>query len=124
MVTDSEGYSHLLGYLAENLELFARHQEPASIEQCVLECFEEQLSAQVILLCGQHPALTFEQRNMIIREVDAIVADLEEVMASVVNNSMTEAQALFITEYAGLIKNLFDSAISAMVVNASQLDVG
>ncbi|MCL2914767.1 DUF3802 family protein [Shewanella corallii] len=122
MVTDSEGYTHLLTFLGENLELFNAPNGDISVNQPVLEYFEEQLSAQVILLCGQHPGLSFEQRNRVIREVDAIVADLEQVLAEVVDKPMTREQALFITDYAGLIKNLFDTAISTMMATYRRLD--
>ncbi|MGI2260786.1 DUF3802 family protein [Shewanella sp. GXUN23E] len=115
MVTDSDGYFHLLQYLRENHKVFDNTDESPAVNQSVLDFFEEQLSAQVILLCGQHPSLTFEQRNLVIREVDAIVADLEQALADVLRQSMTEKQALFITDYAGLIKNLFDTAIARLL---------
>ena len=124
MVTDSEGYSLLLTFLGENLAVFSSPGGEVSVNQPVLEFFEEQLSAQVILLCGQHPTLSFEQRNRVVREVDAIVSDLEQLLADVADKPMTEKQALFITEYAGLIKNLFDTAISTMTASYRRLDVG
>ena len=48
---------------------------------------------------------------MIIREVDEIVYDLEEILSGIINNQVTEEQLNFIVEFAGLIKNLFDTEI-------------
>ena len=111
MVTDKDGYMHLIQYLTEHLGLF---ESPASVEmssETVMELFEEQLSAQIIMVCGQNPSLTFAQRNMVIREIDAIVYDLEEILAKVATQAATPEQTLFITEFSGLIKNLFDQEI-------------
>ena len=49
-----------------------------------------------------------------IREVDAIVYDLEEILASVANHKATPSQTLFVTEFSGLIKNLFDQEIAKL----------
>jgi hypothetical protein len=71
-----------------------------------------ELSEQIISVCSQNEALTFSQRNAIIREVDAIVYDLEEILSGVVNNPVTDQQSCFIKEFATLIKNLFDAEIN------------
>jgi len=47
----------------------------------------------------------------VIREVDAIVYDLEEILSGVVNNTVSNEQKAFIKEFALLIKNLFDTEI-------------
>ena len=69
------------------------------------------MSEQIMSLCNQNEALTFNNRNTIIREIDAIVHDLEEILSGVVNNSVTDEQLEFIKEFAILIKNLFDTEI-------------
>jgi hypothetical protein len=112
MVTDKEGYIHLVQFLTENLGLFETPDSAVVSTDTVMELFEEQLSAQIIMVCGQNPSLSFAERNMIIREVDAIVYDLEEILATVANHYATPAQTLFITDFSGLIKNLFDQEIS------------
>ncbi|MGL5392734.1 MAG: DUF3802 family protein [Shewanella sp.] len=112
MVTDKDGYMHLIQYLTEHLGLFETPEPDGITEDTVMELFEEQLSAQIIMVCGQNPSLTFAERNTIIREVDAIVYDLEEILAKVANQKATAAQTLFITEFSGLIKNLFDQEIA------------
>jgi len=114
MVTDKDGYMHLIQYLTEHLGLFETPDTQNMSDDTVMELFEEQLSAQIIMVCGQNPSLSFADRNTIIREVDAIVYDLEEILASVANHRATPEQTLFITEFSGLIKNLFDQEISKM----------
>ncbi|SQH76400.1 conserved protein of unknown function [Shewanella benthica] len=119
MVTDKDGYMHLIQYLTEHLGLFEGKEVVSVAGDTVMELFEELLSAQIIMLCGQNPSLTFAQRNTMIREIDAIVYDLEEILASVGKRNATPEQTLFITEFSGLIKNLFDQEI-AKLVDASQ----
>lgn len=114
MVTDKDGYIHLIQYLTEHLGLFESSDNSLIAGDTVMELFEEQLAAQIIMVCGQNPALTFAQRNTVIREVDAIVYDLEEILAKVADHYATSEQTLFITEFSGLIKNLFDQEIAKL----------
>lgn len=118
MVTDKDGYMHLIQYLTEHLGLFETPDTQVLQDDTVMELFEEQLAAQIIMVCGQNPSLTFAERNMIIREVDAIVYDLEEILATVANHKATPSQTLFITDFSGLIKNLFDQEIARFQAHA------
>ncbi|REL30932.1 DUF3802 family protein [Thalassotalea euphylliae] len=110
MVTDTEGYVHIIEYLTEHLSLFENANNSNSGET-VMEVIEQELSEQIILVCSQNEDLTFNQRNMIIREVDSIVYDLEEILSAVVNNAVSDKQRVFLKEFATLIKNLFDTEI-------------
>ena len=110
MVTDTEGYVHIIEYLTEHLSLFENITAQGSSES-VMEVIEIELSEQIILVCSQNEDLTFNQRNMVIREVDSIVYDLEEILSAVVNNPVSAKQRIFIKEFATLIKNLFDTEI-------------
>lgn len=110
MVTDTEGYIHIIEYLTAHLNLFENSEKTAK-SSSVLEVIEEEMSEQIITLCNQNEALTFNQRNTIIREIDAIVYDLQEILSGVVNNPVTDEQMAFIKEFAILIKNLFDTEI-------------
>ena len=110
VVTDTEGYIHIIEYLTEHLELF-ENCAISSKNSSVIEVIEEEMSEQIISLCNQNEALTFNQRNTIIREIDAIVYDLQEILSGVVNNSVTDQQLTFIKEFSLLIKNLFDTEI-------------
>ena len=111
MVTDTDGYIHIIEYLTEHLSLFENAQNIDSIGDSVMSVIEQELSDQIIAVCNQNKALNFNQRNTIIREVDAIVYDLEEILSGVVNNAVTMEQLDFIQEFSLLIKNLFDTEI-------------
>ncbi|PCI62213.1 MAG: topoisomerase II [Gammaproteobacteria bacterium] len=119
MITDTDGYIHIIEYLTGHLSLFegACSKSPDSVT--VIEVIEEQLSEQIISVCSQNENLTFNQRNDIIREVDAILYDLEEILSGVINNAVTMEQLDFLVEFAGLIKNLFDSEIHTHFDNQS-----
>ncbi len=114
MVTDTEGYVHIIEYLTEHLSLF--EGAPASDAKgiTVIEVIEQQLGEQIISVCSQNEDLTFNQRNAIIREVDDILYDLEEILSGVVNHPVTTEQHEFLIEFATLIKNLFDTEINAL----------
>jgi len=112
MVTDTDGYIHIIEYLTEHLSLFENSISSNKNADTVMAVIEVELSEQIISVCSQNELLTFNQRNAIIREVDAIVYDLEEILSGVVNNPVTEEQNAFIKEFASLIKNLFDTEIN------------
>ena len=116
MVTDTEGYSHIIEYLTEHLSLFENSSNIDSEKSSVLEVIEQEMSEQIMSLCNQNQALTFNQRNTIIREIDAIVYDLQEILSGVVNNSVTDEQLAFIKEFSILIKNLFDTEIHSQFI--------
>ena len=49
----------------------------------------------------------------IVRETDAIVYDLEEVLSKVLDTHPTPQQEAFINEFVGLVKNLFDERLQS-----------
>jgi hypothetical protein len=110
MITDTEGYIHIIEYLTEHLNLF-ENSTSTSEKSTVIEVIEQEMSEQIITLCNQNESLTFNQRNTIIREIDAIVYDLQEILSGVVNNPVNDEQMVFIKEFSILIKNLFDTEI-------------
>ena len=116
MVTDTEGYIHIIEYLTAHLSLFENSTNSHNTDRSVLEVIEHEMSQQIIDLCDQNEGLTFNDRNTIVREIDAIVYDLEELLAGMVNNSVTDEQVEFIKEFAILIKNLFDTEIHCRVI--------
>jgi hypothetical protein len=115
MVTDTEGYIHLIDYLTEHLSLFENSVAADKNAETVMSVIEIELSEQIISVCHQNEGLSFTQRNAIIREVDAIVYDLEEILSGALNNPITEPQNRFIKEFAILIKNLFDNEINKLL---------
>jgi len=116
MVTDTEGYIHIIEYLTEHLSLFENSTHTGNGDSSVLEVIEQEMGEQIINLCNQHESLSFNQRNTIVREIDAIVYDLQEILSGVVNNSVSHEQVAFIKEFAILIKNLFDTEIHSQVL--------
>lgn len=119
MVIDTEGYINVIEYLAEHLSLFENSIASDKNADTVMNVIEVELSEQIISVCGQNDGLSFTQRNAIIREVDAIVYDLEEILSGVVNNPVTESQNRFISEFAMLIKNLFDNEINILLAQST-----
>ncbi|MCO4798464.1 MAG: DUF3802 family protein [Colwelliaceae bacterium] len=117
MVTDTDGYVHIIEYLTEHLSLFENSSVADPSNETVIAVIEQELSEQIIMVCGQNEQLSFNQRNTIIREVDAIVYDLEEILSGVINNPVSNEQNLFLKEFALLIKNLFDTEVHSGVLS-------
>jgi hypothetical protein len=117
MVTDKDGYIQLIEYLAENLSLFENTPIKADTNaSSIIEKIEEELSHQIMTVCLQNITLSGNHRNKIIREVNAILSDLEEVLSAVLNNPITTEQSDFIKEFSLLIKNLFDEQVSSLPI--------
>ncbi|SEL49177.1 Protein of unknown function [Colwellia chukchiensis] len=118
MVTDTEGYIQVIEYLTEHLSLFEHSTSAKQTKTSVLEVIEQEMSEQIINLCNQNEHLSFNQRNTIVREIDAIVYDLQEILSGVINNPVNAEQVSFIQEFAMLIKNLFDIEINQHMGNS------
>ncbi|MGL4476584.1 MAG: DUF3802 family protein [Shewanella sp.] len=121
MVTETEAYSSLINYLSDNLALFSQSSANATADTpTVMAIFEDQLAVQIIQVCGQNPQLRAADRNQIIKEVDAVMFDLEEVLGAVGQRPVTSEQLTFIHELTGLMKNIFDITINDIVSKYSQ----
>ncbi|QBL10157.1 MULTISPECIES: DUF3802 family protein [Rheinheimera] len=114
MVTDKPGYEHLIQFLTEHLSLFEATGNGEG-KKTIGELLEESIAEQIIALCTQHTELEINHRSMIIREVDGIMYDFQEVLASVLEKNATNQQAELINEVSLLIKNLFDNAIADLL---------
>jgi hypothetical protein len=112
MVIDKQGYDELIMYLTEHLSLFEKPGEVRPGAPTVMALIEDDIAEQIINLCMQHEDLSVDDRSLIMREVDGIVYDLQEVLSGVINQPVTIEQHAFIDEFTGLVKNLFDSAVS------------
>ncbi|KPV95050.1 hypothetical protein AN214_02841 [Pseudoalteromonas sp. P1-9] len=112
MVIDQQGYDELIMYLTEHLSLFEKPGEVRPGAPTVMALIEDDIAEQIINFCMQHDDLSVDDRSVIMREVDGIVYDLQEVLSGVVNQPVTIEQHAFIDEFSGLVKNLFDSAVS------------
>ena len=116
MIIDNEGYIHIIEYLTEHLCLFENSTTETGKNESVISVIEMELSEQIMSVCGQNQILSFSQRNTIIRECDAIVHDLQEILSGVINKPVTQQQHSFISEFATLIKNLFDTQINHEII--------
>lgn len=115
MVTDKPGYEHLIQFLTEHLSLFEQRGKAATHNKVIGVLLEECIAEQIITLCTQHTALEVNHRSQIIREVDGIMYDFQEVLSSVLDKKATEEQSELINEISLLIKNLFDNAIADLM---------
>ena len=115
MVTDKPGYEHLIQFLTEHLALFEQAGTQTSDNKSLGVIIEEQIAEQIIQLCTQHTELETIHRSQIIREVDGIMYDFQEVLSSVLNKKATRQQAELINEISLLIKNLFDTAVADLM---------
>ncbi|ALZ77266.1 DUF3802 family protein [Rheinheimera sp. F8] len=115
MVTDKPGYEHLIQFLTEHLALFEQQGTPTSHRKTLGVIIEEQIAEQIIQLCLQHTELETIHRSQIVREVDGIMYDFQEVLASVIEKPATAEQIELINEVSLLIKNLFDTAIAHLM---------
>lgn len=120
MVTNTEGYIHIIEYLTENLSLFENTTTSDENAETVMAVIERELGEQIISVCSQNEALTVNQRNTIVSEVDTIFSDLEEIFSGIANNPATEEQAMFINEFSTIIKNLFDTEINLLLAQNAQ----
>lgn len=112
MIVESEGYIDLIQYLTESLSIFESPEGDVSRATfTVREQLEDSLSDKIMRVSQQHE-ISQETRFNVVREADAILYDLEEVLASVLNSYPTPQQQAFIEEFTGLVKNLLDAQIS------------
>jgi hypothetical protein len=112
MVVESEGYNSLIEYLATSLSLFASSQGDVGTES-VEEIVTDMISSNIMALFEQNPSMHTSVRFQLLKEVDALVADLAEILSSVWKKPATNQQVEFLEDYVGLIKNMFDSAVAA-----------
>ena len=115
MVTDKPAYDELIEYLSSNKSVFLESTSATDGMPTVETLIEEEISEQIISLCSQHQELEANHRSVIVREVDGIVYDVQQVLSDFWEQNVTEDQAKFINEFAGLIKNVFDSQIADLI---------
>lgn len=115
MVTDKPSYDQLIDYLSSSKNIFLENSGSNEGMPTVETLIEEELSEQIISLCSHHQALEPNHRSIIVREVDGIVYDIQQVLLEFWQHPATEEQAQFIHEFAGLIKNVFDTQIAELL---------
>ncbi len=115
MITNSEGYFQLIHFLSDNLSIFENVSPSSTSNQSTVgEIFSDHIATNTIAVCSQHPNLSEKQRFQIIREIDAIVHDMEEVLSSAWDREPSSEQMDFIEDFIGLTKNLFDTELQRL----------
>ena len=109
MIVNTEGYHALIEYLTEHLAIFANQQGDTG-EETVEDIVTDLIASNLMAVFAQNPELDADVRFTLLREADAVVADLGEVLAGAWVQKATNEQVMFLDDYIGLIKNLFDSA--------------
>tara|TARA_R100001530_G_scaffold13221_2_gene12223 strand:- start:77 stop:460 length:384 start_codon:yes stop_codon:yes gene_type:complete len=113
MIVETDGYIELIQYLTGQLPVFTEQGNGAKTADYTLrDLMEERLSESMMAVFEQNE-LDQEVRLDIVRETDAIVYDLEEVLSKVLDTHPTPQQEAFINEFVGLVKNLFDERLQS-----------
>ncbi|MFV1468482.1 MULTISPECIES: DUF3802 family protein [Idiomarina] len=113
MIVETDGYIELIQYLTGQLPVFTEQGNSAKTADYTLrDLMEERLSESMMAVFEQNE-LDQEVRLDIVRETDAIVYDLEEVLSKVLDTHPTPQQEAFINEFVGLVKNLFDERLQS-----------
>jgi len=113
MIVETDGYIELIQYLTGQLPIFTEQGNSAKTADYTLrDLMEERLSESMMAVFEQNE-LDQEVRLDIVRETDAIVYDLEEVLSKVLDTHPTPQQEAFINEFVGLVKNLFDERLQS-----------
>ncbi|KII79375.1 DUF3802 family protein [Vibrio renipiscarius] len=111
MVVNTDGYSALIEYLASNLDIFST-EEGETGKESVEDVATDMVASNIMALFDQNPELHSSVRFKLLKEADAVVADLGEVLANTWFKAATNEQIAFLDEYIALVKNLFDNAVA------------
>ncbi|UTV29052.1 DUF3802 family protein [Photobacterium atrarenae] len=114
MVVESEGYHALIEYFTEHLSLFENVSKDGCSET-VEDVVTDLIATNLMAVFSQNPDLEADFRFKLMQEADAVVDDLSEVLAGAWHCCPSNEQIAFLEDYIGLVKNLFDSAISQQV---------
>ena len=111
MVVDTDGYLVLVEYLASNLAVFSAVGGDTGAES-VEDVVTDLVASNIMAIFEQNPEMHSSVRFKLLKEADAVVADLGEVLAGVWGKAATNEQITFLDEYVALVKNLFDNAVA------------
>ncbi|SJL83134.1 DUF3802 family protein [Vibrio palustris] len=111
MVVDTDGYLALIEHLSFNLDIFTKDGDIG--EESIEDVVTDMVASNIMAIFEQNPELHSSVRFKLLKETDAVVEDLGEVLAGVWEKRATNEQIVFLDEYVALLKNLFDSAVAA-----------
>ena len=98
MIVNTEGYHALIEHLTENLAIFANQQGDTG-EETVEDIVTDLIASNLMTVFAQHPELAADVRFTLLREADAVVADLGEVLAGAWVQKATNEQVMFLDDY-------------------------
>ena len=111
MVVETDGYLALIEHLSFNLDIFTTELGDTGSES-IEDVVTDMIASNIMVIFEQNPELHASVRFKLLKEADAVVEDLGEVLAGVWNKKATNEQITFLDEYVALVKNLFDTAIA------------
>ncbi|MGY0616043.1 DUF3802 family protein [Vibrio sp. FJH11] len=111
MVVETDGYLALIEHLSFNLDIFTTENGDSGFES-IEDVVTDMVASNIMAIFEQNPELHSSVRFKLLKEADAVVEDLGEVLAGVWNKKATNEQITFLDEYVALVKNLFDTAIA------------
>ena len=111
MVVETDGYLALIEHLSFNLDVFTNSNGDTGNES-VEDIVTDMISTNIMAIFEQNPELHSSVRFQLLKEADAVVADLGEVLAGVWAKKATNEQIVFLDEYIAVVKNLFDTAVA------------
>lgn len=111
MVVETDGYLALIEHLSFNLDIFTTEFGDTGSESTE-DVVTDMVASNIMAIFEQNPELHSSVRFKLLKEADAVVEDLSEVLAGVWNKKATNEQIAFLDEYVALVKNLFDTAVA------------
>jgi|TARA_Y100001956_G_scaffold26743_1_gene26570 hypothetical protein len=111
VVVETDGYLALIEHLSFNLDVFTSDKGDTGSES-VEDIVTDMISTNIMAIFEQNPEMHASVRFQLLKEADAVVADLGEVLAGVWAKKATNEQIVFLDEYIALVKNLFDTAVA------------
>ncbi|MBR9787634.1 MAG: DUF3802 family protein [Vibrionaceae bacterium] len=111
MVVETDGYLALIEHLSLNLNIFTTERGDTGSES-IEDVVTDMVASNIMMIFEQNPELHSSVRFKLLKEADAVVEDLAEVLAGVWGKKATNEQITFLEEYVALVKNLFDNAVA------------
>lgn len=111
MVVETDGYLALIEHLASNLDIFSSEDGDTGA-QSIEDVVTDMIASNIMTIFEQNPELHSTVRFQLLKEVDSVVENLSEVLASVWSKPATNEQITFLDELVALLQNLFDSAVA------------
>ncbi|MCS0301080.1 DUF3802 family protein [Vibrio diabolicus] len=111
MVLETDGYLALIEHLSLNLDIFTTEIGDTGSES-IEDVVTDMVASNIMAIFEQNPELHSSVRFKLLKEADAVVEDLSEILAGVWHKKATNEQITFLDEYIALVKNLFDTAVA------------